>query len=121
MSKLIDEQLKKIKIADLSNYDPDTNTYKILKYEATNYVVDKYYVVELDDVLLIKDGLPILVNNWNNNKIPTTKYLLINVTKKLGKMIYIVGAEYNLATEDTTNVSWEGWLPTENIKCLKKY
>jgi hypothetical protein len=120
MNKYVEEQLKKVKVADLSNYDENTHTYHIPKYNEFRYEVDKCYLVKLDKMLLNGNDLPILVSNWNKGTFPTNEFLKIDVTKVLGKMICVNGLGYDFERKEDLNTMWSGWLPIQQIKMIER-
>jgi hypothetical protein len=46
-TKIIDQQLKKVQNADLSNYNSDTNTYFIKRKVGIKLEEDKGYIINL--------------------------------------------------------------------------
>lgn len=116
----ISNQLKKVNVADLSNYDESTHTYHIPMYHEDVYAVDNYYLIKLNDNLLCSDGLPVLVSNWNRGTYPKHKYLKISVNKELGKMIYVDSIGYDFDKKEDIDYSWSGWLPLDSIKQISK-
>lgn len=49
MSDLIKKQLEKVQIADLSNFDPKTNTYIIPQKKSIKIENNKAYLIYLND------------------------------------------------------------------------
>ena len=56
MKNKIEEELKKVKITDLSHFNQETNTYYIPKNIETKYYVGKCYLVELSNSMLEKES-----------------------------------------------------------------
>ncbi len=120
MNKITKEQLNKVMVADISNYNEQTGVIHIPKYTEVRYEVDNYYLIKLDDLLLIPEGNPSLIANWNKGLYPRCKFLKVDVSKVLGKMIYVTGIGYNFETNEDLNYIWTGWLPTQQISLVKK-
>ena len=120
MRKLTREQLLKVSVANLSNYDFSTETYHIPKLEYDRYEVDKCYIICLDDSLLTPTGNEILVANWNKGSYPPCKFMKIDVTTVYGKMIYVNAMGYDYYNQVNLNVLWQGWLPIQLIKIVER-
>ena len=120
MNKTIQEQLDKVKIADLSQFNEETNTYFIPKFTYVKVENDRCYLICLDDVLLVENPNSILMTNWKNRTTPKCKYMKVEVVKNLGKMILVNGIGYDNNTKEDLNYSWYGWLPVQNIKVISK-
>ena len=118
-SKLIEEQLSKVMVADLSNYEKDTNTYFIPKVSTPCFDVDKCYIIALNDNIIGQNENSLLISNWNNGSYPTEKYYIVDIVKKLGKMIKVVGLGYDMDKKSSNNISWNGWLPTTELKIIE--
>ena len=120
MNKLIPEELKKVQVADLSNYSEGVTEFIIPKTVLAKFEVGKSYIIELDDSLLVHNPNSILETNYNNNKIPTNKYYYIEVSAVLGKLIKCVGVPYDKENDITLATFWNGYFPINCIKILKK-
>jgi hypothetical protein len=120
MNKIVEQQLNNVKIADLTNYNPDTNTYYIPRYNETKLEVDSCYIICLDDVLLKYDEDSTLISNWNRGTYPKSKYMKVDISKKVGDMVLVNGLGYDYNTKQDTNVLWNGWLPIKKIKVMEK-
>jgi hypothetical protein len=118
MSRTIDKELSKVKVADLSHYDSATNTYVIPRFVAIKFEIGASYLIELDDSLL-QTSNNIIATNWNRGSVPTSKYYKIEVIKSVGKMLYIDGLAYDIITKTDLNITWSGWLPIEQIKLIE--
>jgi len=119
MNKIIKEQLNKIQVADMSNYNKDTYSFIIPKYNADRFEEDKCYLIELDNILIIDNKESILQSNWNNNTYPKHKYLKIDVNKVMGKMIKVNSIGYDCINKKDLNEIWSGWLPIDLIKIIE--
>ena len=116
MNKLIKEQLQKVSVADISNYDEKNQIINIPKFKQDRYIVGTCYLVCLDDTLLNDYGNPILVSNWNKGTYPRCKYMKIDVLKTMGKMINVNGIGFDYTTKQNTTYVWSGWLPIQLTK-----
>ena len=114
---VIQDQLAKVLMADLSNFDKETNTFFIKKYSHTKLEVGKYYVIKLDNILLDKDND--VMCNWNNSVVPTSNCYKIEVIKSVGKLIYVQGISYDFENKKSLGELWDGWLPTDEIRVLE--
>lgn len=120
MNKFIEEQLQKVNIADLSNFDKSINTYYIPQVKDISIKVDSCYVIKLDETLLNPYTNDILVCNWNHNTYPQQEYLKVDVLKVMNKMIYINGIGFDYVNKVDTNYIWSGWLPINQIKIIEE-
>lgn len=116
-NKIIEEQLKKVEYADLSNFDAKTNTYMIPKRVDVKIEEDKCYLIQLLPTLFKNETLKI---NWNSGNMPTFDYMKIDVSKMIGKMIKVVGTGYDFEEQKDLATFWSGWLSTQDIKVIKK-
>lgn len=116
-NKIIEEQLKKVEYADLSNYDEATNTYIIPKRVDIKLEEDKCYLIRLKPTLFTNETLKI---NWNQGKVPTQEYLKVDISKKMPKMIKVVGVGYDYDGNQDLSYFWSGWLTLADIDVLQK-
>lgn len=117
MNKIIEDQLRKVEYADLSNFNPETNTYIIKKRVDLKIEEDGCYLIKLKSSAFNNQGV---IVNWNNNSMPEYDTLKVDVSKKMGKMIKIVGLGFDLATNTDTGKFWSGWLSEDDITVLRK-
>ena len=121
MNKIVAEQLNKVKEADLSNFDKETNTYTIKKKVQIKIIEGKYYLIKLNDSLLNNcDVNYILMNNFNNGNIPKNNYYLAEIANKIGNMIKINGVAYDYVNKQRLQLFWVGWLPIKEIEVLEE-
>ena len=118
LRKYIKDQLDKCCFADLSNFDPTTNTFMIKKYSKPVYSLQHCYVVNLLPHLLQPNS--VLATNWNSGAIPPYHTLKIYVSKLFGRMIYVDSVAYDVATQQEGPV-WSGWLPIDEINQLAAF
>ena len=110
LDKLIDINLIK---------DYDTNIF-IPKSNTISLEVGNYYIIELSDALLNNITYSYLTTNLNNNSYPTNKYYKINVIQILDNKVRFVGIAYDINNDMTLDSKWTGWIPTKEIKVLRK-
>ena len=121
MNKIIQEELKKIKIADISGYSDNTTEFIIPKTTISKFEKGNNYLIELDTSLLVHNPDSILETNYNSNKIPSSKYYHIEVTEILGKIIKCVGVAFNINTRQPDfKCFWNGYLPIDYIKIIEE-
>lgn len=94
----IEKQLEKVMIADLSNFDLQTNTYKIPKYTKPHYEVGKCYLIQLPKNI-INNTTCILATNWNNHIMPDHEYYKAYVNKTIGTYAYFDCLAYDFDTK----------------------
>lgn len=118
LRKYIKDQLDKCSFADLSNFDPDSNTFLIKKYSKPTYTLHKCYLIGLMPQLLLPNS--VLATNWNNGAVPPSQYLKIYVSKIMGKMIYVDSVAYDINSH-TEGQIWSGWLPIDEISQIASF
>ena len=117
VNELIEKELKKVEKADLTNFNPETNTYLIPKRKDIKVEEDCCYLVRLKDTIFTNETLKV---NWNNGSLPTYKYLKIDVSKMLPKMIKVVAVGFDNETQKDISYFWSGWLTLDEIEVIKK-
>jgi len=117
VSKVIEQQLKKVQNANLSNYNPETNTYFIKRRVDIKIEEDSGYIIHLKDSAFTNSAI---ITNWNNGSFPKTCYLKIDVNKKMNNMIKIVGVGYDIISKQDLAIYWSGWLCLDNIDIIEK-
>lgn len=117
INKLILEQLQKVEKADLSNFNPETNTYIISKRKDIKLEEDVCYLIHLKNSFFKNDTV---IYNWNAGSLPTCSYLKVDVSKIMGKMIKVVSVGYDMNTKTDLSCFWSGWINTEDIDVLKQ-
>lgn len=119
MNRIIEEQLKKTRLADLTNYNPATRVYSIPRYSKPVYDIGKCYLVKLPNHL-VNDHTSVLSCNWNNATSPKHPYLKIYVSKAMGNMIYVDSIAYDFEARKDIYDTWSGWLVTEELSQIAK-
>jgi len=129
MNKIIEQQLKSVKLAQIPNFDSNTTHIVIPKYThaAAANITDtdvvhlgRMYIVELADYILNEPNGFTLHANWNNNIKPSDKYMKILTLQDLGKMVKIKGVGYDIKLNIDLNSEWIGWCPKKSLKILKE-
>ena len=117
VSEIIKKELQKVEKADLTHFDPETNTYFIPKRNDIKIEEDNCYLVHLKDTLFNNQTLKV---NWNNGSLPIYSYLKVDVSKIMAKMIKVVAVGFDNETQSDISYFWSGWLTLDEIEVLKK-
>ena len=117
MNKLIEDQLKKVTCADLSNFNKETNTYLIPKKRDIKIEQDKCYLIRLTDKFFNNETVCI---NWNSGKLPKFKACKVDVLKIMGKMIKVNCIGYDEETDEDLSYFWTGWIYLPDVEVIKK-
>ena len=123
MNPLIKTQLDKIRGVVMPDYDDNTSQMNIPIRPIDAPITleqDKCYIVSVEDYILNPPDGFTLHTNWNNNKIPKHKYMKIDVSKIMGKMVKVNSIGYNIETNVNINEMWEGWLPEKSITIIER-
>ena len=118
MNKIIQQQLEKTQIANLTNFNSETNSYIIPKYSQPRYEVGKCYIVKLSPDI-INNTNSVLATNWNAGIAPVAAYYKIYVNTAAGKMIKVDGLEYNFEQQIDGTSMFSGWLNIDDLTQLK--
>lgn len=122
MNKVIEDQLKKVKVANIPKYD-ETTTHLIIPKKEGSYEVDfqigHNYIIQLEDYLIKPFEGFNLHDNWNKGKPPIHTFLKCQVIEIMGKMIKINSIGYDMKTHKDIPDIWEGWLPRKGIKIVE--
>lgn len=105
----LDNQLKNVSFADLSNFDEATGTYTVPKYTKPVYLVGKYYIVQLDKTI-VNNVTSVLATNWNHGTAPKSECLKIFVNNTMGTMIRVDSLAHDMITGQDQLTVWSGWL-----------
>lgn len=116
MKELVERELKKIKIADLSHFDSSRNTYIIPKTTSLKPEENNFYIIELKPTATNSN----LNINWNKNIPPSNKYYKAEVEKIMGPMIKINGIGYDYESKIDLDKVWSGWLYIAGIEILER-
>lgn len=118
VNKLILKQLEKVKDAKVSPYDEIRHSYYIKKFKEINFEVHHCYLVRINDALL--NSTNIIASNYNNGSYPEYNYMKIDVSKRVGNMIYVDGIYYDNESKQDINTMWSGWLPITEIELIEE-
>lgn len=119
MREIIKQQLQNCSYANLSNYDPATQTFLIPKYQKPHFALGSMYLVQLSGAL-VNNVSSVIAANYNNGTAPMYPFLKIFVSKSLGKMIYVDSLGFDPQTKQDINVLWSGWLPTDELTLISQ-
>ena len=120
MNKLIKNELNKTSVADLSNYDKNKGEFLIPRIRKIRLEENSYYIIKLDTMLLNPGDMSVLSSNWNHGTFPPHKYLKVDVSKILGKMVKVNSIAYDYDNKQDLSSAWSGWLPIEQVEVLEK-
>lgn len=120
MNRIIEEQLKKVAVANLDDYNACDRTYHIKKAEGIKVDVNSCYVIKLADSLLSAATSQVLSSNWNKGTVPPCACFKADVDKSMGRMIHINGLGYDPDSDADLDIMWSGWLPLGDIKVLRR-
>lgn len=116
-SKIIEQQLKRVQAADLSNFDSKSNTYIIKQRADIKIEEDKGYIIFIKDSAFTNN---VVINNWNNGSFPKIRYLKVDINKRMNNMIKVVGIGYDPETKQDLDKYWSGWICIDNIEIIEK-
>lgn len=117
MNNILKQQLDKVQVADLSNFDAATNTYFIPQKKSINVKIDKCYIIKLLPTTFSDLTLKI---NWNQGKLPPASCIKAEITNQMGKMIKVTSIDYNPETKACGSAFWNGWLMRDEIEILEE-
>lgn len=123
MNPLIKDQLSKVQRAVLSEYDDDSTHITVERgvVRATSCLqVDHCYLISVEDYILNPPEGFTLHTNWNNNVAPKHKFMKVDVTKIMGKMVCVNSVGVDMKTHTDTRDMWTGWLPQKSIKIIER-
>ena len=93
----------------------------IEKYKEIIPVIQKTYILELEDYIINPSDTFTLADNWNGGIIPKNKYLCATIINIIGKMIKVDACGYDLASKQSTSDTYEGlWLPLGGIHLIQE-
>ena len=122
LNPLIKEQLNKCEVADIPSFDD--NTLELIipkKSKEKNFQLNKYYIVELADYLINPGEIVSFHINWNQGRVPKSKYLKVCISQLMGKMIKVDGIGFNpKSNEDLEDFYTNLWLPSNDVKIIKE-
>lgn len=126
MNPVVKRELEKVRIP-LPEYDDDTTLIKILRKsvesETRTYpiVVGKCYLIQIADYVLNEPPNFTLSANWNKGIVPRSRYLKVQITSVMGKMIQIDGSGFDVINQVDTSDAYIGlWLPLASIGVVEE-
>ena len=126
MNPVIKRELEKVRIP-LPEYDDNTTLITILRKTIEDQVktfpivVSNCYLIQLADYVLNEPPNFTLSANWNGGVVPKSKYLKVQITKVMGKMIQVDGSGFDMLTQADTSDAYIGlWLPLASIGVVKE-
>lgn len=118
MTSIRDQQLKKIVVADLSNFDSSTNTYFIPRYKRPRFEEGKSYLVQVANEL-INNADSVYIVNYNAGRVIKNRFYKIAISKVNGGMLHLDGLAFDPDTNQDLGEFWSGWLPASSLKQLE--
>ena len=123
MNWVIKRELEKIR-APLPEYNDDTTLIEIQKegnIKTFQFEEGSSYVIKLADYILNEPPNFTLSSNWNKGVIPRSKYLIVEVTKLMGKMLQVNGSGYDIDDGVLKSDTYMGlWLPCGGVEMIDK-
>ena len=117
MNKVIEDQLKKVEFADLSKFNSESNSYFIKKRVDIKIEEGSCYLIHIKPSIKTNT---LIATNWNGGSITTAQYMKVDISKKMSKMLKIVGVEFDpILNQDKSNF-WSGWVSLDDIEVLQK-
>ena len=120
MNRLIQKQLERLRVAKVDSFDELKNTFTFKRHSEREFKLNNVYIIKLSNQLINPQNNELLMSNWNSGKHPTHNYIKMQVQKKLGNMIFVCGAYYDIHTQDVMSEYWNGWLPEEQLEIIEE-
>lgn len=119
MNKIVEDQLAKVRVAELPYYDETTLHMIIPKKSRLELEQGKCYLIQLEDYLVNPFEGFTLHDNWNKGIPPKHHFLKAEISQIMGKMIKVNSVGYDPVNKIDTIDLWEGWLPRKGLKILQ--
>ena len=116
MNKIIEQQLKEVKIADLSHFDEENGIFTIPQKKSIKIEQNKSYLIHLNDSFFYNS---MVKDNWNKGWEPIDRYLKIDVNVILSNMIKVVSIGYDALNKKDTMNFWTGWICLNDMEVLQ--
>ena len=123
MNKFVKEELSKVKVAQLPEYDDTTLSMIIPKHsgvDGDDLKQDKCYLLYIEPYILNPPEGFTLHDNWNNGIAPKYQYMKAEVNVLMGKMVKVTSVGFDYQNNRDTNDMWEGWLPRSAVKIVRE-
>lgn len=117
MNKIIEAQLAKVKKADLSNFNKETNTYFIPKKNEINLKIGKNYLIHLKYDFFLNSSFNKV---WNNNSQPSFYYCIAEIDTIENDKIHTNCIEMDIKNKTTKSNFWKGWFKLNDIEILQE-
>jgi len=117
MNELVKKQLENVQIADLRNFNEESNTYIIPQKKSIKLEMNKAYLIYLNDSFFYNKTLK---DNWNKGFMPKDRYLKCEINNIISKMINVTGIGYDILNNKDTYNFWNGWVCLDDIQVIQK-
>ena len=120
MHRLVKEQLRNVKIADLGEWDDNTSHFLIRKYVPATLTIGHRYIIRLTDSVLSGKGMPD-GSDWNGGSIPNSRFYSCTVVRTVGRMADIVGCPCRADGAACPSLpEWSGWIPEDGTDIIRE-
>lgn len=123
MNQVVIDQLNKVKVANLPDWNEDDLHMVIPRKQGiirnNAFVENNEYIIQLEKYLVEPFEGFTLHDNWNKGIPPKHLFLKVKVIKIMGKMINFESLGYDFKSKSIINEVWNGWLPQKGIKIIE--
>lgn len=123
MNSFAKKALDKCKVAQLPPYDEDTLHIHIPKHDVPIFETlkqDDCLVLEFMDYILNPPEGFTLHDNWNRGVKPKFKTVKACISQVMGKMVKLSCIGYDIDNDLDICEMWEGWIPSDGMKIIKR-
>ena len=121
MNKIIEEQLRKCRVAVVPEFtDTATHIYinKVNVILPTNMLYNRVYLIKIKDSVRLNDALAF---NWNGGRKPMCTYYKAEKVSEIGNMIKLNGVAVDDKTGDYIyNQPFYGYLPNDGFEIIEE-
>lgn len=117
MREYIKKQLEKCSYVNINNCQKIDNVYKINKYVAPHYEVNKGYIIKINEEL-VNAPQSLVATNWNHGASPKTAFQKAYITQAMQGMIFVNSLEMLSPNGPETGTMWCGWLPIRELTLI---
>ena len=118
MNKIIEDQLRKCKVADIPEFNDSTISLTIhkknLDKKSADIELNHYYKIEIANYVLTPNENFTLAENWNNGTVPPEARMNCEIKQIMGKMVQV------FCIGETTQKTWGGWLPRKSFNIVEE-
>jgi len=126
MNELIKQQLDKVKLAKLPEYDDLTTSMfiprgqRLVSVSSNNLQVGNIVVIKLENYIVNPPEGFTLADNWNSGISPKSFYLKGRIQQIIGKMVNFEANGFNINTGNVIDSEYYSqlWLPIKGFKIL---